>query len=86
AKRKINFDPCTGNININGVVYASDEFKTLSLPKQFNIIGGLIARKLSMTSIWQPINITFDNQYLSEILGVTEFSPVLTVEHWEEEY
>ncbi|MDD4271352.1 MAG: hypothetical protein PHF50_00950, partial [Patescibacteria group bacterium] len=42
AKRKINFDPCTGNININGVVYASDEFKTLSLPKQFNIIGGLI--------------------------------------------
>ena len=86
AKRKMNFDPCTGNINVNGVVYASDEFKTLSLPQQFNISGGLIGRKLTMTSIWQPINITINNQYLSEALGATEFSPIITVEHWEEEY
>ncbi|MFA6306308.1 MAG: hypothetical protein WCV70_00625 [Patescibacteria group bacterium] len=86
AKRKINFDPCTGEVNVNGVVYASDEFKTLSLPQEFNIIGGLIGRKLTMTSIWQPINITINNQYLSEVLGVTEFSPIITVEHWEEEY
>jgi len=86
AKRKINFDPCTGDVNINGIVYASDEFKTLSLPNQFNIIGGLIGRKLTMTSIWQPINVTINDQYLSETLGATEFSPIITVEHWEEEY
>ncbi|MBI4779237.1 hypothetical protein HY797_02180, partial [Candidatus Falkowbacteria bacterium] len=86
AKRKINFDPCTGEVNVNGAVYASDEFKTLSLPREFNIIGGLIGRKLTMTSIWQPINVTMNNQYLSEALGATEFSPIITVEHWEEEY
>lgn len=86
AKRKINFDPCTGRVNVNGVIYASDEFKTLSLPQEFNIIGSLIGRKLTMTSIWQPINVTIDNQYLTEALGATEFSPIITVEHWEEEY
>ncbi len=86
AKRKINFDPLTGLVNINGAVYASDELRILNLPQEFNIIGGLIARKLNITSVWQPINLTVNNQYLSEVLGATEFSPVITVEHWEEEY
>ncbi len=86
AKRKINFDICTGNANINGVVYANDELRTLSLPQSFYIIGGMISRKLTTTSVWQPINITFNSDYLTEALGATEFSPVITVEHWEEEY
>lgn len=86
AKRKMNFNDCTGNVNVNGVVYANDELKTLSLPHSFSIVGGLIGRKLTTTSIWQPFNITFNNQYLSESLGATTFSPVITVEHWEEEY
>jgi len=86
AKRKINFDLCTGNVNVNGIIYANDEFKTLSLPKSFNIIGSLIGRKLSITSVWQPINITLNNDYLNEVLTPTEFSSVITVEHWEEEY
>lgn len=88
AKRKINFESWTGNININGVIYANDQLSILSFPLgfSFNATGGLISRKLTITSVWQPININYNNEILAEALGATEFSPVITVEHWEEEY
>lgn len=88
AKRKIYFDLWSGNININGVVYANDQFNLLSLPLGYNIsiTGALIGRKLTITSVWLPINVYYDNTIINEALGITSFSPVMTVEHWEEEY
>jgi Tfp pilus assembly protein PilX len=88
AKRKINFELWAGDININGAVYANDQLSLLSFPIgfDFDVTGGLIARKLTITSVWQPLNINYDNTILIEVLGATEFSPVITVEHWEEEY
>lgn len=88
AKRKINFELWTGAITINGAVYANDQLSLLSFPLgfSFDITGGLISRKLTITSVWQPLNINHDNTILTEALGATEFSPVITVEHWEEEY
>jgi len=88
AKRKINFESWTGNINANGVIYANDQLSVLSFPLgfSFNASGGLVARKLTITSVRQPIDINFNNEILAEALGATEFSPVITVEHWEEEY
>jgi len=88
AKRKIYFDLWSGNININGVVYANDQFNLLSLPLGYtsSITGALVSRKLTITSVWLPINVYFDNDIATEALGPSSFSPVLTVEHWEEEY
>jgi len=88
AKRKVYFKFWTGNVNINGIVYANDQLDILSFPLgfSFDVIGGLISRKLTITSVWEPINITHNNDYLVEVLSATEFSPVITVEHWEEEY
>ena len=86
AKRKINFELWTGNINITGAVYANDQLSLISFPINFNITGGLIARKLTITSVWQPLNIYYNNLILTEVLGATEFSPIIMVEHWEEEY
>ncbi|MDP2709528.1 MAG: hypothetical protein Q8O93_05850, partial [bacterium] len=88
AKRKINFETWTGAININGAVYASDQLSIVSFPIgfSFNVTGGLIGRKLTITSVWQPLNINYNNDILVETLGATEFSPIITVEHWEEEY
>jgi len=88
TKRKIYFGLWSGNININGVVYANDQFNLLSLPLGYNIsiTGALIGRKLTITSVWLPINIYYDNSIISEALGATPISPVITVEHWEEEY
>jgi len=88
AKRKINFKFWTGAINITGAIYANDQLSLLSFPAgfSFNVTGGLIARKLTITSVWQPLNINYDNLILIEALGAAEFSPILTVDHWEEEY
>lgn len=88
VKRKIYLELFTGTININGVVYANDQLNILSFPFGFNfdVTGGLISRKLSVISVWEPLNITHDNTILVDTLGASDFSPVITVEHWEEEY
>lgn len=88
AKNKINFYAYTGNININGLVYANDEFSLVNFSPSFafNIHGGLIGRKLTITSSIGKINIYQQNNILIDTLGATELSPLLDVEHWEEEY
>jgi len=88
AKRKVYFKYWSGDIDVNGVVYASDQLNILSVPFgfNFNADGGLISRKLTITSVWTPINITRNEEILVSSVGTMEFSPVITVEHWEEEY
>ncbi|MDP2708672.1 MAG: hypothetical protein Q8O93_01295 [bacterium] len=88
AKRKINFELWTGEVDISGIIYANDQLNLLNVPVgfNFNAYGGLISRKLTVTGVWRPINIHYNSEILSQSLGATEFSPVITVEHWEEEY
>jgi len=96
AKRKINFGLYSSfqDINIVGVIYANDETKLISVQKSFNVLGGIIARKLSFTSLWQWLNITLDNEKILYGLGYKiddtpinpVYSPVIMVEHWEESY
>jgi len=88
VKRRIRFRFWTGDIDIDGIVYANDQLDIINFSPGFNfdVNGGLISRLLTITSSWQPINITHNNDILVEVLGATEFSPVIIVEHWEEEY
>jgi len=77
-----------GNININGVLYATDDLtiENVYIGQDFNVTGGTASRKLTITSSSRIINFVFDNQILVDTLSPTSFSPVLTVDHWEEEY
>jgi len=88
AKRKINFEDWSGDVNVDGIIYASNQINILSFPvgQDSNFNGGLIGHKLTITSAWQTINIIRNEEILISSLGITEFSPVITVEHWEEEY
>lgn len=88
AKRKIIFSIFAGDINIAGLVYANDQMSVLSFPtsNNFTITGGLVSRKLTITSLYRIINIYYDNDILSDAFLATQFSPTITVEHWEEEY
>lgn len=96
TKRKINFGLYSSfqPINITGIVYANDEVSIISMPDSFNVVGAVIARKLSLISLWQWLNITLDNDIILYGLGykidsqVIEpiFSPVITIDHWEELY
>lgn len=96
TKRKINFGLYSSfqPIDIIGIVYANDEVSMVSMPESFNVVGGIIARKLSLTSIWQWLYITLDNDIIRYGLGYRidseeikpTFSPVITIDHWEESY
>lgn len=89
AGRHTSFREYAGNININGLIYAGDQVNISNLAAgsyTFSVVGGIVGRKLTVTSSWRPINIIHDNNILLEIFEATEFSPVILVEHWEEEY
>ncbi|MDP1538831.1 MAG: hypothetical protein Q8M00_02250, partial [bacterium] len=97
TKAKINFGPYSAfqNINITGLVYANDEIRLTSLPWAFNLMGGLLGRKISVTSAWAAININLNNQIIVEGIWAglrppggekPPYSPVVTIEHWEETY
>lgn len=88
SKGEIEFEDEVGNININGVLYAVDTMEIKNLPNDanFNINGGIASRKLTITGTQRPINITHNNDILLQTFGGAEFSPVIVVEHWEEEY
>lgn len=86
SKRKIYFKLCLGSFTANGLIYANDQINILSLPNSMTVTGGLISRKLTLTSIWQGVNIYFNNDNIVSGLGSSAFSPVVTVEHWEEKY
>lgn len=87
--RQINIKEYTNTINATGVIYANDQINIINIQpgiSSFDIVGGLVSRKLTITSSWQPINITHDNNILMEVFEATEYSPIILVEHWEEEY
>jgi len=98
TKRKINFGLYCAfqEINITGVIYANDEIRIISVPTSFNVVGGIIGRKLSLTSMWQWLNIVLNNDIIIYGLGYkindtpvspdSTFSPVITIDHWEESY
>lgn len=86
AKRKIKFDLFTGDVDINGLAYATDQITVASFANSFTVTGGLVARKLTITSVWQPIDIYRDDAIAGPAFNYTSFSPVISIEHWEEEY
>ncbi len=97
TKSKINFGPYSSfqNIEATGLIYANDEIRLVSVPWTFNIYGGILGRKISVTSVWSALNIYFNNTIILEGIwagpkppeGQTPpYSPVVTIEHWEEAY
>lgn len=85
----IEIEGAIGNLNIHGVLYSNDQMNITNIPSSagsLNITGALVSRKLTITSVQEPLNITYDNDIVSESFPGTAFSPVVTIEHWEEEY
>lgn len=97
TKGKINFGLYSSfeSIEATGLIYSQDEIRMTSMPEVFTVTGGIIARKFSLTSAWNPLNIYLDNDIIREgVWGGSQppegerlpYSPVVTVEHWEESY
>jgi len=75
----------TSQINIVGLVYAIGKLDLVSLPESLTITGGMMARKISIISVAAGVT-TYDNTIVNEAIGNPIYSPVVTVEHWEETY
>lgn len=100
TKAKINFGQYSSIIDstITGVIYANDETRLISLPKSFIVTGGIIGRKLAFTSVLEWFTFILDNEIVWYGLGykmiidgtptsiTPTYSPIVTVEHWEETY
>lgn len=97
TKSKINFGLFSSfqDINITGLIYSQDEIRLVGIPNNFNLTGGAMARKFSLMSCNSPLNFYLDNEVVREGVwggsmpppgGGIPYSPVITVEHWEESY
>lgn len=89
AGRQANIREHTAVVDVEGIIYANDQLNVINIQpgtSSFNVTGGLVSRKLTITSSWEPINIIYDNNILLDVFEATEYSPVILVEHWEEEY
>ncbi|MCK5510771.1 hypothetical protein KAI65_04505 [Candidatus Parcubacteria bacterium] len=89
AGRHVDFKQYTEIVDIYGVVYATDSMNLVGIDSyttQFDVRGGLLARKLTISSCWHPIDITHDNEMLVNTLSSASSSPTIIIEHWEEEY
>jgi len=85
------------DIDVTGLLYSEGEMNIISVPHAFKVEGGIIARKFDFDSGWlnNPLNIYLDNDRIKEgVWGGPEpppgepivYSPIVTVEHWEETY
>lgn len=97
SQSKINFGFYASfqDTNITGLIYAEDEIRMISLPSVFNVTGGIIGRKYSLISAWSLLNLSLDNAIIREGIwggsqppggGSPPYSPIVTIEHWEESY
>ena len=90
AKRKINGGGWLGigliALDVEGLVYAGDEISLTDFLAPSTIKGGIAARKFSLTSLWQDFNLYLDQNVVGATFGTTSYSPIISIEHWEEVY
>ncbi len=83
----ITFNQCVNSVNINGIVYANNKLEFNNrYCSNFIINGSIIARDISANTLVNGITLNFNEQAVADTLGGNAFSPIITVEYWEEEY
>ena len=97
TKRRIDFDQYSSftTTTITGVVYANKEISLISMPNYFRVRGGIIGMKLDFDDLWRWLEFILDDTIIRYGLGWKDeqgnditptYSPIITVEYWEEIY
>lgn len=73
-------------LDINGLVYSGGEMRFASVVGSVEIRGALAARKVSFSSMWAGVDIYLEQDVIVDTFKDAEYSPLITIEHWEEEY
>jgi len=74
----------SGNINIEGVIYAGNTI-TFSNTTNMVINGGVIGSSLTINSCTN-LSITGNPDKIGELIGVVPTPSMIEIDHWEEEY
>lgn len=86
SKQSILAKPLTSQINIQGLLYALKSVEIYGPVSNFDLLGGLITKKLYILNQLNKLNITYDENIIKTALGQAEDAPIISLEHWEEEY
>lgn len=71
---------------VEAVLYAGDALGFSSSLAQFEIKGGIVARKMNFSSLLGGVAVYLNADTVLDTLGGSSYSPVITIDHWEEEY
>ncbi len=88
SKGKIEFGEYASfpNATTTGLLYANKEMKLKKMPDSLMLEGGIIAKKIKFENLQQNLNVYLNETIVANTLGNPAFSPVITIEHWEEAY
>ncbi len=90
AKRKVDIGNFAGfggrAVYLEGLIYAGAELAFSGVQALVEIHGGIAARKLDFSSMWNGIDLYLDSDVIIDTFSEAFYSPVITVDHWEEEY
>lgn len=81
--------PWSSDVNIEGVLYAMDNviIKNLGFGQEFNLVGSVISRQIDFYNFFGNIYLSYDEDIqVKSFFGPPADGPVVTIEHWEEEY
>ena len=79
----------SGDITINGLLYATGSItlEKLDIGYIFKLTGGMVSGNgILIKNCSRTIQIVYDNQILVDSLISSADSPVIVIDHWEEEY
>lgn len=75
-----------GNFSGTGLVYTGDRTQiNASFPYPISLTGGILSRR-TWVSGFRTVNIHFDADVINTALGNPNETPVIEINHWEEEY
>jgi len=90
AQKKFNIGGWFGigleSLYIEGLIYSGHEMKLSSLLSPVEIHGGIATSKFTLSSMWNGIDIYLDSDVIIDTFGISEYSPIISINHWEEEY
>lgn len=73
-------------LHVEGLVYSGDEMRFSSILASVEIHGAIAGRKVSFSSMWAGVDIYLEPDVVIDTFKDAEYSPLITIEHWEEEY
>lgn len=86
ANGNLRFNHCFNDGDVYGVVYATKDVIITNFHGDLYFEGGMYGRNIEVFSLYNDNKMIFNKEIVDNSLDVTDFSPVVSVEHWEEEY